>query len=130
MKINIENKIDNKLIWITASCSNLDEISLKEQLYKKILSHLLINNSISLLTISPQNYSLAYDITPCYTKIINGRSFLINNMVKCDLELVEKIVLSEEFERTLLIIVEKAFDLSDSEVIDIVELIKKKPLIY
>jgi hypothetical protein len=123
MKVSIDIRID-KLIWLTVSCYSLDEILLKQQLFKKILSHLLINNSISLITIAPQSYSLAYDIIPYYARTINGNPFLINNIVKCDLALLEEIVSSEEFERTLLIIVKNQFDLSDLEVIDAIGLIK------
>lgn len=126
MKISIENNINNRLIWMTVSCSNLEETLLKEQLYKKVLLELLNRSSINLITIAPQDYSLAYDIIPYHSRTMRGNTFLVNSIANCDFELVEKIVLSEEFRRALLIVVKKTSAISDNELIEIMELIKSK----
>jgi len=124
MKINIDNNTNNKLIWVTVSCSNLREIELKEQFYKTILSQLLNGYSIDLITIEPQDYSLAYEIIPYHPRDVGGNCFLVNRFARCDLQLIEKIVSSEEFRRTLLFIVKEQSFLSDKSLLDILGLIK------
>lgn len=124
MKISIENNINNKLLWATVSCSNLEEIELRQQFYKTILSQLLDGYSINLITIEPQEYSLAYDLPPYHFKKIEDNLFLINYIAKCDFEFIEKIVSSEEFRRTLLFIEKGQSSLSDKNLLDILGLIK------
>ena len=124
MKISIENNTNNKLIWVTVSCSNLKEIELREQLYKTVLLQLLNGSSINLITIEPQNYSLAYDIASYHSRNIKGSRFLVNSIAKCDFELIENIVSSEEFRRTLLFIVKEQSPLSDDNLINILDLMK------
>jgi len=128
MKISIENNANDKLKWVTFYCANLEEILLKEQFFKTVLLRLLNGRSINLITVAPQNYSLAYDFTPYHSRTIGGTSFLVNNIGNCDFDLVEKIALSEEFRRTLLIMVKRSPALSDSELDEIVGLIKNKPV--
>jgi len=126
MKISIDNKTNDKLIWVTVSCSNLEEIKLREEFYRTVLLQLLDGSSINLITIEPQDYSLAYDIPSYRLRKIKGKNFLVNSIPKCDVELIEKIVSSEEFERTLLLIVKEQPLLSDDNLINILDLIKGK----
>lgn len=124
MKISIDNKINNKLIWVTVSCSNFEEIELRKQFYKTILLQLLDGYSINLITIEPQEYSFAYDLPPYHLKKLKRNHFLINYIAKCDFELIERIVSSEEFRRTLLFIEKGQSSLSDENLLDILGLIK------
>jgi hypothetical protein len=124
MKINVENNTNNKLIWVTVSCSNLEEIELREQFYKTILSQLLDSYSIDLITVEPQDYSLAYEIIPYHSRDVGGNFFLVNIIAKCDFQLIERIVSSEEFRRTLLFIVKGQSSISDKNLLDILDLTK------
>src|SRR5437762_2563368 len=127
MKISIDNNISNKLIWVTVSCSNPEEIESREQFYKKVLVRLLDGSSISLITFAPQDYSLAHDICYCQLRIVSGNRFLINGIASCDPQLIEKVVSSEEFRRTLLVIVKERSALSDGDLIKLLELVKGRP---
>ncbi len=126
MKINIENKISNKLLWLNTGYSNAEEFALVKKLYLEILSKTLMGRSIKIITIAPQEYSLGYDFKGANFKTLNNQSYLISSIGHCDLELLQKVVSSEEFRRTLLIIVKSSCDLSDSELPDIVGLVKSK----
>jgi hypothetical protein len=128
MKVSIANNVNTKLIWLDVNYSNIDEIELKEQFFLSILSNLLIGSSIKIITIAPQHYSIAYDIGVCYPKNLNSKSFLINSILNCDLELVKKITVSEEFRRTLLFVIKKTSDVSDKELLEILDLAKNKPI--
>jgi hypothetical protein len=86
----------------------------------------LNGSSISLITIAPQAYSLAYDIIPYHSKTIEGNHFLVNHISKCDFSLIEKVVLSEEFRRALLFIIKEQSPPSDEDLMNAFNLIKGK----
>lgn len=126
MKISIVS--NDNLRWVSFTCGNFEETLLKEQFYKSVLLRLLNGNSINLITVAPQKYSLAYDFTPFHLRTIGGSPFLVTNIANSDFDLIEKIALSEEFRRTLLIIVKRASTIQDNELREVVELIKNKPV--
>ncbi len=123
MKIIIENKVLKKLIIINSSYENVEQIANLENLYLKILAQTLIGSTIKLLTIAPQKYSLAYGFNSSVIRKISGQKFLISCIKNCDLDLLREIVTSEEFNRTLLIIVKRASNLSDEELLGIIALL-------
>jgi len=129
VKISIDNNISNKLIWVTVSCFNAGEIELREQFDKTVLLKLLDGSSMSLITFAPQKYSLAHDIGHCQSKILGDNCFLVNSIVSCDPELIKKIVSSEEFRRTLLVVVKERAALPDSDLIKLLDLVKGRSAI-
>lgn len=128
MRIRIDNSISNNLVIVTVICSNLEELELRKNFYKTILLQFLNDSSINSITIEPQDYSLAYDIDNYQQRNVKGHHFGINNITHCNLELIEAIVSSEEFRRTLLLIVKTQSHLSDANLMSILDLIKGKDI--
>lgn len=128
MRIRIDNSISSNLVIVTVSCSNLEELELRKNFYKAILFQFLNDSSINSITIEPQDYSLAYDIDNYHQRNVKGHHFGINNIIHCNLELIEAIVSSEEFRRTLLIIVKTQSHLSDKNLMSVLDLIKGKDI--
>lgn len=128
MRIRIDNSISNNLVLVSVTCSNLEELELRKNFYKTILLEFLNDSSINLITIEPQDYSLAYYIDNYQQRNIKGHHFGINNISHCNFELIEAIVSSEEFRRTLLIIVKMQTHLSDDNLISVLDLIKGKSI--
>lgn len=128
MKISIESDIDKKLLWLNASYESADEFTIVKKLYLEILSQTLIGSSIKVITIAPQEYSLAYEFNHTNLITINGQRFLLSSISDCDLELLRKVISSEEFRRSLLVIVKRTFDLTDNELLDIVGVLENTPV--
>jgi hypothetical protein len=126
MKVIIDNSLDINQIWITVNCTNLQEIQKREKFYETILSKVLNGSPLILITITPKDYSLGFEYNNSGSKTINDKVVLINNFINYELELIENVVLSEEFRRTLLIIVKAERILSDTELEDILDLLKGK----
>ena len=129
MKIEIENKLYSNATWIIVKNETTEAYTIVEKLYLKILSKTLIGHSIKIITIAPQEYSLGYDFEFFDRITVKSKNFLISTIPYCDVELLKKIVLSEEFRRTLIIIVKTSSDLSDSQLNDIVHLVKSSSAI-
>lgn len=129
MKIHIKESDTNKSVWLSVHVSNRDDIVLKEQFYKAVLFSRLNGSKVSLVTITPQSYSLGYEILPNKLRKIRNASFLINSIPDFNFDLANKIVLSEEFERSLLIIVKKEDSLSDAELCKVIKIIKNESIV-
>lgn len=104
------------------------ELNLIAGFYFDIVSKALGNSEIQLVTVSPQKYSLGFEISPNIKKAANKTKVLINKLAIWDQALLRTIVSEEEFNRTLLFIVETANILSESELIKILLLAKQLTL--
>jgi hypothetical protein len=124
MKISISN--NNKLVRITVRRFDGEGIVVKEQLFRILLLEILDSKSITLVTITPQGYSLAHDFIPNELRRVKNMFFLINKIDSFDLEIATQVSCSEEFARTLMIIVRTKKPLSDRELDEIEDFLQNK----
>lgn len=119
MKVIIKSNSNNKFICLNVIFKTAEEFIKVKSFYLEILSMVFLRKSLNLITISPQEYSFGYDFKNNNLRKLNNKYFLISNITNCDLDLLNMVVSSEEFRRSLLYIVEGAADLPDDELLSI-----------
>lgn len=124
INVTIHDNTENKLIWVTVNCSNINEITKRAEFYKKVIHKLFAGKAVSLVTIQPQPYSLGNEISLKETRVVKGSNYLVSRVHKFDSSLAEDIAFSEEFRRTLLILVSVGSFLSDNSLLRLRDLVK------
>jgi hypothetical protein len=103
--MNIEHQYNGDCISIITAYEKVEEITLIERFFLKVLKASFLDQNIKVVTKGPQKYSLGYELGS-HSKIDVGKTeVLINDVTKCGLNLLEDINQSEEFKRGLLILI-------------------------
>jgi hypothetical protein len=124
MKLLIDNI--GKSLWVTVENLSKGDLFIKEKFYEQIMLRLLNKNSVCGITISPQIYSLGFEIKGGYSVNVNGTQLLVNEIESCTPELIHEIVVSEEFSRNLFIVVNNKENLLQVEISDVLLGIKER----
>lgn len=105
MKIVINQVTSNFIeVKLEEYSSNLDLPKWSNILYQ-VLHDALGDRSLYLMTLSPQLYSLGFELDNPVKMKVGNNTIIYNLIQKCTNELLHKIIESEEFERGLLRIV-------------------------
>jgi hypothetical protein len=124
MKFIIEQL--DKSLWISIGDMNKGDLYIKEKFYEKLLLRLVVKNPIVCVTITPQNYSLGFDIKENYLVNVDGKQLLVNEIESCSPTLICEISVSEEFSRSLFVIVNNKQKLTETELSDVLKGIKER----
>jgi hypothetical protein len=104
--MNIDYQHNGKCISIITAYEKVEEIELIGKFFLKILKACFLHHNIKVVTREPQKYSLGYELGAC-SKINIGKTIvLINDVINCDINLLEEVSQSEEFKRSLLLLIE------------------------
>lgn len=123
MEIKIRHIKNNHLSWEkTIQSSNADYL-LAERIFHTILKHLFLHKKTTLLTIQPQQYSLGYELTQYKEFKVDKKKILINEVNDCGDKLLKDIAQSEEFKRTLLIMIYSISEVDTALMSDITYLV-------
>lgn len=90
--------------------SSLEELIEWNQILSKILIYAFSDRPAYILTLSPQKYSLGYELEVTNKIKIEKKEFLINYCNILSYSLIQKIIESEEFERGLIKIIPISHD--------------------
>jgi hypothetical protein len=101
MKIKFK-KTNNCIQLIIPIGSTLEELREWNQILHKILIYAFCDQPVHLLTLSPQKYSLGYELEKPEKIKINKKEYLINYCHNFSMNLIQQIIESEEFERGLI----------------------------
>ncbi|RAJ83450.1 hypothetical protein CLV59_103418 [Chitinophaga dinghuensis] len=124
MQIKIKHFTKNVLLWDKVIENPDKNFTLPERIFYVLLSRLFIDKEITLLTIQPQSYSLGFELLDYKAIKTNGMRYLINHVENCDDNLLTDITSSEEFKRTLLIIVQTDIQIDDLFISELMALVK------
>ncbi|GAA0563623.1 hypothetical protein [Chitinophaga japonensis] len=123
MEIKIRHIKNNNLSWEKIIQSDKGDYLLAERIFHTILRHFFLHKKTTLLTIQPQKYSLGYELAQYKEFKVNKKNILINEVSDCGDELLKDIAQSEEFKRTLLIMIYNVSEVGTTLISDIMSLV-------
>lgn len=101
MKIEIKSK-DDYIMLSLSKASNTDDLGKWTEILQDVLKYSFEGSMIYLFTLSPQKYSLGYELGSYKEFKIGDEKVLINYLEQCTEDQIAEVANSEEFSRGLL----------------------------
>lgn len=103
MKIIYEQ--EGNCISVETSIERVPELRVVSQIFQRVLTSCFLHRDVTIVTISPQKHSLGLELPSPQKKVLGRTKLLINEISDCSEDLLRNINESEEFERSLLIMI-------------------------